>query len=205
MKRSGEFRNTSKCETVSHKPAITTAATWTSNSLLHFPHWFRSSCRDFLSFADFTDAVCHSSKKLPLLLGSIGIVSAILNLFTAGGQTGVVSVTVQSLSVTWLKVWSATKLPERSYFAKKKKKKKKLSCVKWADRSEGERASVLPYFKFNSVHSVLLCLKHYEEPEKCLVQIIIFAVVFVSFWEYRNCVVETTEVPQLMASFPPPG
>ena len=136
MKRSGEFRNTSKCETVSHKPAITTAATWTSNSLLHFPHWFRSSCRDFLSFADFTDAVCHSSKKLPLLLGSIGIVSAILNLFTAGGQTGVVSVTVQSLSVTWLKVWSATKLPERSYFAKKKKKKKNtVMCqMSWQER-----------------------------------------------------------------------
>lgn len=95
-----------------------------SCSLLHFQHWFQSSCWDF----------CHSQtlKRLSAthprsFLSCWGIVSAILNLFTAGGQTGVVSVTVQSLSVTWLKVWSATKLPERSYCAKKNKKHSHLS------------------------------------------------------------------------------
>ena len=158
MKRSGEFRNTSKCETVSHKPAITTAATWTSNSLSHFQHWFRSSCRDFLSFADFTDAVCHSSKKLPLLLGSIGIVSAILNLFTAGGQTGVVSVTVQSLSVTWLKVWSATKLPERSYFAKKKKKKKKHCHVSNELTGAKEKGHLFCLISNSTQYTVCCCV-----------------------------------------------
>lgn len=177
-----------------------------SCSLLHFQHWFQSSCWDF----------CHSQTLERLsathprsFLSCWGIVSAILNLFTCGGQTGVVSVTVQSLSVTWLKVWSATKLPERSYCAKKKQKTQ--PSFKRDDRSEGERASVLPYLKFKSVHSVLLCLKHCEEPAKFLGQIIIFhfwtsAVVFVSFWEYGNCAVETIEeVPWLMASFPPPG